>query len=141
MFPQIELVSLGLATVIDTVLLLALAERCNRARVAVPIVALVCGAVLLHGGAFARTLLFDLTGTWAPLPLHHHARRSACVFDRASIRVLTAGRHEEKPHPDGNRRRQRCRHIPCAVAWEVFRTDRYAQQLRADEDIARVCRA
>lgn len=65
MFPQIELVSLGLATVIDTVLLLALAERCNRARVAVPIVALVCGAVLLHGGAFARTLLFDLTGTWA----------------------------------------------------------------------------
>jgi signal transduction histidine kinase len=65
MFPQIELVSLGLATVIDTVLLLALAERCNRARVAVPIVALVCGAVLLHGGAFARTLLFDLTGAWA----------------------------------------------------------------------------
>lgn len=65
MFPQIELISLGLATVIDTVLLLALAERCNRARVAVPIVVLVVGAVLLHGGAFARTLLFDLDGSWA----------------------------------------------------------------------------
>jgi len=65
MFSQFELVSLGLATVIDTVLLLALAERCNRARVAVPIVVLVVGAVLLHGGAFARALLFDLTGSWA----------------------------------------------------------------------------
>jgi signal transduction histidine kinase len=65
MFSQFELVSLGLATVIDTVLLLALAERCNRARVAVPIVVLVVGAVLLHGGAFARAMLFDLNGSWA----------------------------------------------------------------------------
>lgn len=65
MFLQFELVSLGLATVVDTVLLLALAERCNRARVAVPIVALVVGAVLLHGGAFARAMLFELNGSWA----------------------------------------------------------------------------
>lgn len=65
MFLQFELVSLGLATVVDVVLLLALAERCNRARVAVPIVALVVGAVLLHGGAFTRAMLFELNGSWA----------------------------------------------------------------------------
>src|SRR5688500_14538004 len=65
MYPQIEFFSVGLATVIDAVLLAALFERRNRSRVAVPIVALIVGATMLHGGAFVRLLLFDFVGAWA----------------------------------------------------------------------------
>lgn len=65
MFRQVELISVGLATVIDVVLLLALLERRNRARVAVPVAVLVAGSAMLHGGAFVRLLLMDLRGLWA----------------------------------------------------------------------------
>ena len=65
MFQQLELISIGLATVIDAVLLLALVERRNRLRVAVPVALLVVGAAMLHGGAFVRLLLMDLRGPWA----------------------------------------------------------------------------
>ncbi|MBL9081968.1 MAG: hypothetical protein JNK76_09200 [Planctomycetales bacterium] len=65
MFRQFEFISVGLATVIDVVLLLALLERRNRSRVAVPVALLVAGAAMLHGGAFVRLLLMDLRGLWA----------------------------------------------------------------------------
>lgn len=65
MFQQVELISIGLAAVIDAVLLLAIIERRNRIRVAVPIALLVAGTTMLHGGAFVRLLLLDLKGTWA----------------------------------------------------------------------------
>jgi signal transduction histidine kinase len=69
MIDQIELASVGLAAVIDTVLLLAIFEPRNRQHLTVPIFAMVVGAWMLHAGAFARLLLFDLTG---PLALQIH---------------------------------------------------------------------
>lgn len=65
MFAQIELISIGLAAVIDAVLLLAILERRNRIRIAIPIFVLVLGTTMLHAAAFARLLLYDLKGTWA----------------------------------------------------------------------------
>lgn len=65
MFQSFELICVGLATVVDAVLLLALFERRNRVRVAVPVALLIAGASMLHGGAFIRLLLFDFVGVWA----------------------------------------------------------------------------
>ncbi len=62
---RIQLMSVGLAAVIDTVLVLALAERRNWQRAAAPIVAIVMGAWLLHAGAFTRLLLIQLNSPGA----------------------------------------------------------------------------
>jgi signal transduction histidine kinase len=61
-FLQFELVCIGAATVVDTVLLLVLFERRNRAFVALPIALLVFAIWLWHMAAFVRLILADLTG-------------------------------------------------------------------------------
>lgn len=65
MFSQLEFIGIGLASVVDVVLLSAIIERRNRIRVAVPVALLVSGTTMLHSGAFVRLLLYDLKGTWA----------------------------------------------------------------------------
>ncbi|MBI2826975.1 MAG: hypothetical protein HYX69_20050 [Planctomycetia bacterium] len=65
MFHRIELLSIGLAAVLDTVLLVALLERRNWRYLATAILTLVVGAWLWHTGAFASQLLVDMTDLWA----------------------------------------------------------------------------
>jgi signal transduction histidine kinase len=65
MFDTIQQISLAAALVIDTVLLAALLERRNWPFVRVPIVAMLFGAWLWHGGQFALLLAVGLPGTWA----------------------------------------------------------------------------
>jgi signal transduction histidine kinase len=64
MFDAIQHVSLAAALVIDTVLLAALLERRNWPFVRVPIIAMLLGAWLWHGGQFALLLATGLPGAW-----------------------------------------------------------------------------
>lgn len=63
MFYQIELFLLGVATVFDTVLLLIVLERVNRAQVSNWLYALLAGLWLVHGSSFAHELLRDIPGS------------------------------------------------------------------------------
>ncbi|MBI4582690.1 MAG: hypothetical protein HY717_01460 [Planctomycetes bacterium] len=65
MFADLQLFSVGLAAVIDTVLLLAMAERRNRRSILLPVILLIAGAWLWHAGAFAQLLTVDLDSRWA----------------------------------------------------------------------------
>lgn len=65
-FYQIELFLLGVAAVFDTVLLLIVLERVNRAQVSSWLYALLLGLWLVHGSSFAHELLRDVPGSlWA----------------------------------------------------------------------------
>ncbi len=62
---SVQLWGIGAATVIDTVLLIAMLERRNWRRALLPILVLHLGVWLLHAGTFARMLLVDVPGLWA----------------------------------------------------------------------------
>jgi len=64
MFDTVQLLSLGAAAVIDTVLLLVMLEQRNRQFTRVPLVVMVAGAWLWHGGLFSLLLLAEFSG-WA----------------------------------------------------------------------------
>src|SRR5437588_7980763 len=64
MFDTIQQISLAAALVVDTVLLAALLERRNWPFVRVPIVAMLLGAWLWHGGQFTLLLATGLPGAW-----------------------------------------------------------------------------
>ena len=61
---QVQEIILAAALVVDTVLLAALLERRNWPFVRVPIVAMLMGVWLWHGGIFAWLLAADLHGEW-----------------------------------------------------------------------------
>lgn len=63
MFYQLELFLLGVATVFDTVLLLIVLERVNRAQVPSWLYALLVGLWLIHGSSFVHELLRDVPGS------------------------------------------------------------------------------
>lgn len=66
MFYQIELFLLGVATVFDTVLLLIVLERVNRAQVSSWLYALLAGLWLIHGSSFAHEMLREVPRSlWA----------------------------------------------------------------------------
>src|SRR5580765_1635986 len=58
-------IALAAAWVLDTVLLAALLERRNWPFVRVPIMAMLAGVWLWHGGMFALLLATDLHGDWS----------------------------------------------------------------------------
>lgn len=64
MFNDLQLFGLGAATVIDTVLLMALIERPNRRQVAIWMIALTAAAWLWHAGNFVHILLLEATHPW-----------------------------------------------------------------------------
>src|SRR5262245_9798095 len=64
MFDTLQHICLAAALVFDTVLLVALLEKRNWPFVRTPILWMVAGAWLLHGGLFALILLIDLAGSW-----------------------------------------------------------------------------
>ena len=64
MFSDLQLFGLGAATVVDTVLLVALIERPNRRHVTVWMLALTAAAWLWHAGSFVHTLLLETTHPW-----------------------------------------------------------------------------
>jgi signal transduction histidine kinase len=78
MFETLQLLSLGVAAVADTVVLLALAERRNRRFVHVPLLLLLGGAWLWHGGLLALALSLSLPGAWAQ-PVQWLSLLSACA--------------------------------------------------------------
>ena len=59
MFGQVEIFLLGLATVVDTVLLLVMLERVNRPLVPLWLTLLALGTWLLHSASFFHALLLD----------------------------------------------------------------------------------
>ncbi|MCP4679778.1 MAG: hypothetical protein GY854_30665 [Deltaproteobacteria bacterium] len=63
-FQDIALFSLGAAVVVDTALLLVLAEGRNRRRIASALLVLVSGAWMFHIGVFGDMLSADATGNW-----------------------------------------------------------------------------
>ena len=66
MFYQIELFLLGVATVFDTVLLLIVLERVNRAQISSWLYALLVGLWLVHGSSFAHEMLREVPRSlWA----------------------------------------------------------------------------
>ncbi len=67
MFYQIEIFLLGVATVFDTVLLLIVLERVNRAQVSSWLYALLTGLWLIHGSCFAHELLRDVPNNVWPI--------------------------------------------------------------------------
>ena len=69
MLSDLQLFGFGAATVIDTVLVLALVERPNRRQVAVWMLWLTAAAWLWHAGCFVHTLLADVEHSW-PLRLN-----------------------------------------------------------------------
>src|SRR5687767_1354033 len=64
MFDTFQLLCVGAAAVIDTVLLVSLLEKRNWGYVMLPVVALVAGAWLWHAGTFAHLLLSGMAGPW-----------------------------------------------------------------------------
>lgn len=62
---ELRLFCVGAAAVIDTALLLSICERGNWRRTAMPIVTLIIGVWLFHGGEFANLLLVPTVGEWA----------------------------------------------------------------------------
>src|SRR4051812_12260218 len=66
MFEAGQLLSIGAAAVIDTVLLVGLIERRNWRYAPMPVVALAAGAWLWHAGFFVHLLLANLSDerTW-----------------------------------------------------------------------------
>ncbi len=66
MYSQIELLCLGVGTVIDTVLLLIVFERVNRSQIADWLYALLVGVWLVHASSFVHELLIEVPGMhWA----------------------------------------------------------------------------
>lgn len=59
MFGQVEIFLLGLATVVDTVLLLVMLEHVNRPLVPLWLTLLALGTWLLHSASFFHALLLD----------------------------------------------------------------------------------
>ena len=72
LFHDIEIFSLGAATVIDTALLMVLTERSNRRRLLLPLLLLVLGAWLLHGGGAVKALLAGANVTMMASALLRH---------------------------------------------------------------------
>ena len=64
-FADFELFALGAAAMVDIALLLMLLERNNRRRLVVPLVLVVAGTGLYHGGMFGLALLRDSSAAWA----------------------------------------------------------------------------
>ncbi len=64
MLSDLQLFALGAATVVDTVLVLALVERPNRRQVAVWMLWLTAAAWLWHSGSFVHTLLAEVEHSW-----------------------------------------------------------------------------
>ncbi len=81
MLSDLQLLGLGAATVVDTVLLMALIERPNRQHVTFWMVALTVAAWLWHSGSFIHTLLMEATHPW-PLQVN------ACAMTSMSIGLL-----------------------------------------------------
>src|SRR5271166_1230643 len=65
MFETLQLLAIGAAAVIDTVLLAMLIERRNWRHTPLPVLLLAEGALLWHAGFFAYLLLTGLSGAWA----------------------------------------------------------------------------
>jgi signal transduction histidine kinase len=74
MFETVQLLSLAAAVVIDTALLLALADRWNRRLVRVPLLLLIAGVWLWHAGLLALVLALALSGPAA------HAVQLSCLL-------------------------------------------------------------
>ncbi len=78
MFSDLQLFGLGAATVVDTVLLVALIERPNRRHVTVWMLALTAAAWLWHAGSFVHTLLLESTHPW-PLRVNSIAMTAMAI--------------------------------------------------------------
>ncbi len=78
MFSDLQLFGLGAATVVDTVLLVALIERPNRRHVTVWMLALTAAAWLWHAGSFVHTLLLESTHPW-PLRVNSIAMMAMAI--------------------------------------------------------------
>ena len=65
MFENVRLTAIGLATVLDAVLLIAIVERSNRHRVAAWMWLMIGSTLLFHAGSFVHHLVAEATGTWA----------------------------------------------------------------------------
>ncbi len=65
MLSDLQLLGLGAAAVIDTVLLVALIERPNRRQVALWMLVLTAAGWLWHSGSFVHTLLIRATHPWS----------------------------------------------------------------------------
>lgn len=65
MFDILQTWAIGLAAVLDTALLVVLLERRNRPYARIPIVTLLAGAWLVHGGTFLLVILWPIPGFWA----------------------------------------------------------------------------
>lgn len=62
---ELRLFLVGATAVVDTALLLSICEQSNWRRTTLPIVTLIVGVWLFHGGEFANLLLFQSVGDWA----------------------------------------------------------------------------
>lgn len=78
MFSDLQLFGLGAATVVDTVLLVALIERPNRRHVTIWMLALTAAAWLWHAGSFVHTLLLESTHPW-PLRVNSIAMTAMAI--------------------------------------------------------------
>ena len=78
MFSDLQLFGLGAATVVDTVLLMALIERPNRRHVTFWMLALTVATWLWHAGSFVHTLLFETTHPW-PLRVNSVAMTAMAI--------------------------------------------------------------
>ena len=78
MFSDLQIFGLGAATVVDTVLLVALIERPNRRHVTVWMLALTVAAWLWHAGSFVHTLLLETTHPW-PLRVNSVAMTAMAI--------------------------------------------------------------
>lgn len=65
MFEDVRLTAIGLATVLDAVLLIAIAERSNRHRVATWMWWMIGSTLVFHAGSFVHHLIADAAGSWA----------------------------------------------------------------------------
>ena len=78
MLSDLQIFGLGAATVVDTVLLVALIERPNRRHVTVWMLALTVAAWLWHAGSFVHTLLLETTHPW-PLRVNSVAMTAMAI--------------------------------------------------------------
>ncbi len=65
MFENVRLTAIGLATVLDAVLLIAIVERSNRHRVATWMWLMIGSTLLFHAGSFVHHLVAEAAGPWA----------------------------------------------------------------------------